>query len=130
MPDEFDYYPPYDLKFVTGDYMKRRILFEDADPLSADPDNPDMIPRDWTGWTARAQVRKDTKRATVVTATFVVTLGEMDPTDGIIVLELLEEESIKCIASGGWDLELTDPSGKPETVLGGKVLPKLDYTRD
>lgn len=124
-----DYYPEQDLKFVTGDYFKMRILIEDADPDSPDPENPVMVPRNLTGWTARAHIRKDTKRETDILATFEVTVGETDPTDGFLVLELLEEESEKCIIKGGWDLELSDPDGKPDTILGGKVIPRLDYTR-
>lgn len=125
-----DYYPEYDLKFITGDYVRRRMYVEDPDPTSPDPTNPTFIPRDWTGWTGRAQIRANTKRDTVVMANLVVTLGEVDPTDGYVILELMEEESIKCVAKGGWDLEVTDPSGKPDTILGGKSLPRLDYTHD
>lgn len=130
MTDEDDYYPTYDLKFVTGDYYRRQILTEDPDPDSPDPSNPVMIPRNFTGWSARAQIRKNTKRDTPITAVIQVSLGLVDPTDGYIVIELLEEESIKCVERGGWDLELIDPSGKPDTVMGGKSLPKLDYTHD
>lgn len=125
-----DYYPIYDLRFVTGDYVKRRVLFEDPDPDSPDPDNPIMIPRNLTGYTARAQVRVSTKRDATILATFDATVGEDDdPENGIIVIELQPEESARCVKTSGWDLELTDPDGHPETVLGGKVLPKLDYTR-
>lgn len=130
MVTQADYYDVYDLKFVTGDYFMRRILFEDPDPASPDPDNPVMIPRDWTGWTARAQIRANTKRDAVIVATLTATMGDADPTDGFIVIELTEEESAKCIKSGGWDLEITNPAGQPETVLGGKALPFLDYTHD
>lgn len=125
MADE-ELYPEYPLEFVTGDYYYREILIEDPDPDSLDPDEPDYIPRDLTGCTAAAQIRKDLKRDTEIMATLVVGgLGS----DGIITIELLEEESEKCIRRGGWDLELRDSSGKPETILGGPVHPKLDYTR-
>jgi hypothetical protein len=124
-----DYYELYDFLFVTGDYVRRSVLFEDPDPGSPDPENPVMIPRDFTGWTARAQVRANTKRETEILATFTVTVGFVDPTDGYIILELPELESEKCIKKCGWDLELTNPAGEAETVLGGFVISKLDYTR-
>jgi hypothetical protein len=130
MATQADYYEVYDLEFVTGDYYYRRILFEDPDPDSPDPENPVMVPRDWTGWTARAQIRANTKRETEITAVIDITLGEDSPQDGFVILELQEEESAKCLKAGGWDLEITNPSGKPETVMGGKVLPFGDYTHD
>lgn len=125
MTDTYVYYPAYDWHFVTGDYKYIRILFEDPDPLSVDPDNPDMIPRDWTDWSVRAQVRKDTKRDTTITAEFACSFLS----DGFLLIEIMPTESAKVLKAEGWDLELTDPSGNPETVLGGKVYPKLDYTR-
>lgn len=127
--DPSEYYSVYDLKFVTGDYKKWRIFTQDPDPNSPDPQNPVMIPRNFTGWSGRAQIRINTKRESPIEASLVVTLGEVDPTDGWIIIEIMDLESAKCIKPGGWDLELTDPSGHPETVMGGKALPMLDYTR-
>jgi hypothetical protein len=127
MTDITEYYPEYDLKFVTGDYVFRRMLFED--PASEDPDDTTKVPRNWAGWSARAQIRASAKRDAEVVATCEVTLGQDNIADGYLLLEIMPEESAKCVRRGVWDLELTDPDGRPTTVLGGKSLPKPDVTR-
>jgi hypothetical protein len=123
------YYPTYTLAFVTGDTVKRRILIQDPDPSSPDPENPVMIPRDLTGYSARAQVRVSPSDPAPVATLDCSGLG----VDGYIYLELTPAESAKCVVlpkgSYNWDLELTDPDGNVETVLGGPVKPKGDYTK-
>lgn len=119
------YYQPYDWYFVTGDYKYIRVQFKDPDPDSPDPDDPVLIPRVWDGWTARAQVRKDTKRDTEIMATLVCTLED----DGFVLIEFPALETAKVIKVMPWDFELTDPDDRPDTPLGGKCYPKLDVTR-
>jgi hypothetical protein len=126
MADEDELYPTYTLEFVTGDTVRRRIQMVDPDPDSPDPDNPVLIPRNLTGWSGRAQIRKSTKKDAPLITTFTLTgFGS----DGYMYMYLPPSESKKVTRSCGWDLELTDPSGDVETVLGGPVEPKGEYTQ-
>jgi hypothetical protein len=89
-------------------------------------ENPVLIARDLTGWTGRAQIRKSTKKnATLITTITLTGFGS----DGKIHMYLPPVESKKVLKSAGWDLELTDPSGDVETILGGPVEPEGDYTQ-
>lgn len=121
-----DVYPRVQLSFVSGDTVYFSVLVEDPDPDSVDPENPDMIPRILTGWSGRAQIRKSSKKNADLFSTFLVTgFG----TDGVVNCKLTPTESDKARKPGGWDLELTDPSGDVETILGGPFVPQEDYTQ-
>lgn len=121
------YYQPYDWYFVTGDYAYVRIQFKDPDPTDPTPETPSLplVPRVWDGWSVRAQARKDTKRETEILATLECAFED----DGFILVEFQAEETAKVLKVTPWDLELTDPDGKPDTPVGGKCYPKLDVTR-
>lgn len=122
-------YPQYTLAFVTGDTVRRRLQIRDPDPASPDPENPVMIPRDLTGYSARAHVRVSPSDPAPVATIECSGFG----TDGYIYLLITPTESAKCAplpkGSYNWDLELTEPSGDVDTVLGGPVKPKGDYTK-
>ena len=125
-PSDDDLYPQAELQFVSGDSVYFSVLVQDPDPDSPDPDDPVMIPRILTGWSGRAQIRQNAKKDATLYSTFVVTgFG----TDGMVYCELTPTESAKARKSGGWDLELVDPSGKVDTILGGPFTPTEDYTQ-
>lgn len=123
MSDEL--YPQYPLRFVTGDTVKKFLTIEDPDPNSPDPDNPVMIPRDLTGYSGRAHIRTKAKDIEPIAVFLVTGFG----TDGQINLHLTPEESAKVLRPAHWDLELTEPNGDVDTVLGGPVAPQEDYTK-
>jgi len=120
--------PQYPLEFVVGDTHRLQIRVDDPDPDSPDPENPIMVPRPLTGWSAAAQIRK-AKSDTAVLATFEIE-NELG-VDGFIYLYLTPAESRKTgvTTKAFWDLELTDPNGDVETILAGPVKPVPDVTR-
>lgn len=124
------------LEWIVGDALRFWLTIEDPDPDWVDPDpeadppnEPDMIPRDLTGWTVAAQIRKSTKLADPVLAVF--EFNTLDET-GEIAAYLTPEESTKLdgVRAGRWDLQLTDPSGDPETIMYGPAAPAGQVTRD
>lgn len=123
---ELELYPEYSLEFVIGDTVRRTIQIVDPDPDSPDPQNPVLIPRNLMGWSGRAQIRKSRKKDAALITTLTLTgFGS----DGFIYLYLSPTESKKVLRTCGWDLELTDPSGDVETILGGPVVPEGEYTQ-
>lgn len=116
------------LIFVAGDALRFRLRIVDPDPDSVDPDNPDMIPRNLTGWSVAAQIRKDTKKASPLLAEFV--FNDLDDS-GVILPYLTHEESEKLrdIAAAKWDFQLTDPDGDPLTIMAGPAKAAGDVTR-
>ena len=120
-----DLYPTYPLSFVTGDTVRRRVIIEDPDPDSPDPENPVMVPRDLTGYSGRAHVRRKGRDVEPIAILDVSGFG----TDGVIDLYLSPEESAKVIRESHWDLEITDLNGDVSTILGGPVVPEEDYTK-
>ena len=116
------------LVFVAGDALRFRLRIVDPDPNSPDLENPVMIPRDLTGWSVAAQIRKDTKKATPLLAEFV--FNDLDDT-GVIEPYLTHEESEKLrdIPAAKWDFQLTDPVGDPVTIMAGPAKPAGDVTR-
>jgi hypothetical protein len=123
---DLELYPEYSLEFVIGDTVRRTIKIVDPDPDSPDPQNPVLIPRNLMGWSGRAQIRKSRKKDAALITTLTLTgFGS----DGFIYLYLPPTESKKVLRTCGWDLELTDPSGDVETILGGPVVPEGEYTQ-
>lgn len=127
MPDEELNYPIYPLNFVTGDTKSFTVRVEDPDPAFPDSDPQIMIPRILTGWTAIAQIRRNSRKDAPLVATLELSgfgLG------GEIDVYLSHEESMKVDREGGWDLELSSPDGLDvNTILGGPVNPEGDYSR-
>lgn len=117
------------LEWIVGDALRFWLTIEDPDPDSPDPENPIMVPRNLTGWTVAAQIRKSTKLADPVLAVF--EFNTLDET-GEIAAYLTSEESTKLdgVRAGRWDLQLTDPSGDPETIMYGPASPAGQVTRD
>lgn len=116
------------LIFIVGDALRFTMTILDPDPLSPDPENPIMIPRDLTGWNVAAQIRKSRKLADPVIAEF--EFNDLDTT-GVIEAYLSPIESTKLdgLSAGRWDFQLSDPSGDPITIIYGPVLPGGQVTR-
>ena len=123
------------LEFIVGDALRFELLIVDPDPDWVDPDpeadppnEPDMIPRNLTGWTVAAQVRKSKKKTDPVLAEFA--FEELDET-GMVYAYLSPEESTKLdgLSAGRWDFQLTDPVGDPQTIIYGPARPGGQVTR-
>lgn len=116
------------LEFIVGDALRFELLITDPDPDSVDPDNPDFLPRNLTGWTAASQIRKSKKLSDPIIAQF--EFNELDES-GEIYAYLTPEESSKLdgLSAGRWDFQLTDPSGDPLTIIYGPAKPAGQVTR-
>lgn len=116
------------LIFIVGDYLEFWLTILDPDPDSPDPENPVMVPRNLTGWSVAAQVRKSLKKTDPIIASFA--FDELDET-GEIHGYLTHEESTKLdgLNAGRWDFQLSDPDGKPQTIIRGPALPEGQVTR-
>lgn len=116
------------LLWVAGDALRFRLTIKDPDPDSPDPEHPVMIPRDLTGWIAASQIRKDAKLETALLAEF--EFNTLDDT-GVIAAYLTpdESENLRGVKSGAWDLQITDPTGDPQTIMAGPAKPRADVTR-
>ena len=108
------------LVISQGSYYERRY------PIL----NPDTgLPLDLTGWTARGQVREAVESAA---ALYEWSVAESN-------LQLLAGELVISVPAGdssGWtwrrgrfDIELTDPSGKPGRVDSGSIQVDPETTR-
>lgn len=139
-PEEDDVFPKAEMRFVSGDDGRFTIYLEDPDPDWVDPDpdadppnEPDMVPRDLTGWSAQGQIRKSNK-LTDRDGVSVPVLAELDfsgfGTDGFIQAHLSHTESAKVRIAAMWDVQLIDPSGNVDTITGGPANPFGDVTRD
>ncbi len=117
------------LEWIVGDFLEFWLTITDPDPDSPDPENPVMVIRNLTGWTVAAQIRKDVKLASPVIAEF--SFDDLDES-GEIHAMLTGEESSKLdgYRAARWDLQLTDPSGKPQTIMYGPAKPEGQVTRD
>lgn len=116
------------LIWVAGDALRFRLRIVDPDPDSPDPENPVMIPRDLTGYTVAAQVRKTVKKDSPLLAEF--SFNALDST-GVIdaYLAPVESQKLRDTTSAVWDFQLTDPGGDPRTIMAGPAKPKGDVTR-
>jgi hypothetical protein len=123
------------LIFIVGDALRFSLTILDPDPAWVDPDpladppnTPDMIPRDLTGWSVAAQIRKSRKKTDPIIASFAFNV--LDAT-GEIAAYLSPAESTKLdgLTSGRWDFQLTDPAGDPQTLLYGPAKPSGQVTR-
>lgn len=130
------------ITLTRGDYfpMGLRIRTMVWDPTAND-DAGGYVPsdyRDLTGCTVLGQIRKTTEDPTVL-ATFTATILNQvdDATVGKVRLELFHEDTKdlpltddKAKLVWGYDIQVLDPSGEPETYVTGSVKVKGDYSRD
>lgn len=116
------------LIFIVGDAFRFDLTILDPDPESPDPENPVMVPRNLTGWTVSAQIRKSRKVADPIIAQF--EFNDLDDS-GQIAAYLTHEESTKLdgLSAGRWDFQLTNPEGDPQTIMYGPARPAGQVTR-
>lgn len=116
------------LLWTVGDALRFWVRIVDPDPDSPDPENPVMIPRNLTGYSAAAQIRKSTKKSDPIIAAFAFTI---DNEAGVIEAYLSKVESTKLdgVLAGRWDYQLTDPSDDPLTIMAGPAKPAGQVTR-
>ena len=111
-----------DLNITRGDSFIQSLLWQTSggDPV------------DITGFTARMQIRDSSDCGAVrisLTETDGLTLGG---TAGTIEIYISPERTATLSQNGVWDIELTNPSANPVTVLtlvGGATVITLDVTR-
>lgn len=105
---------PFSLNIYRGDtHAWRFVLWQDAGRT---------LPVDLTGIAVKAEIR-DRHAGTVIQAiALVVTLPN------IIDASLTAAETAQLIASGAWDLQLTDLNGWVSTILAGSVKVVADIT--
>jgi hypothetical protein len=86
----------------------------------------DGAPADLTGWSARAQVRRQVADVDTEIAVDIVTTIQPPNT-----IQLTIPHTDTALLSGTyiWDLELTDQSGIITTILSGSVIVKPEVTR-
>lgn len=89
------------------------------------PDGLEAEPRDWTGYSGKAQLRQKAS-ATTPQLEFTVTLGS----DGTVELAA-SHAATKDLKPGSavWDLYITAPSGKVERFLAGPATIPAQVTR-
>lgn len=82
-----------------------------------------------TGYEFRGQIRPDTFDLKTVLLSFTVT--ETDLVNGVITLELTEEEVDKLEVNHpyGWDFQWKPTGGEWDTQLRGKIIPVLEESR-
>ncbi len=116
------------LEVFQGAYWSQRLEWQDS--------NGDAI--DLTGYTARMQVRKTFESEDVVIALTTengrITLGDPDPTDGVILLEIeadATDDLPATLSDRKWryDLELVPAGGQVRRLLQGRFVVSLEVTR-
>jgi hypothetical protein len=117
--------PTHTIDFTGGDALKFAFQIKDKD--LDDPEAP-PVPRDLTGWTSLAQVRQ-TATSDEILATWAIL--PLDAT-GIVHMKLTGDLTqplipLKTVVS---DVQLTDPSGDPETVLRITLNVAQDISRE
>ncbi len=117
-----------ELEVFQGAYWSQRLVWKDA--------NDDPI--DLTGFTARMQVRRTVDETgeplLELTDGDGITLGEADPTDGVILLELEATQTAALPATPSdrkwrYDLELVPSDAHVRRLMMGKFVVSLEVTR-
>ena len=124
-------YEEVEIRFVAGDAIRFKVRAKQRDPDDPGPDDdPNIIPLPLDGYTVAAQVRLNLKKDTAVLAEFIVEIDE-DESDLIwVYFPPDQSELLRGVSAARWDLQLTDDTGDPRTVMGGPMKPKGDATRE
>lgn len=104
------------LEIVQGDDYTAYVVVENADGT----------PADITGWTAKAQIRRDVadeaRRVEVEIAT------SIDSPEVTLTIPHATTQNLTC-SSYVWDLQLTSPENMITTILAGVVVVIREVTR-
>ena len=104
----------YDLNMYRGDsYGWRFKLWQDKNRT---------VPTDLTGCTVNSEIRDKPSGAKIVVLNCTVTLPN------IIDVVMTPDMYAICPTKGGWDLQITYPTGEVKTPIGGGVNVSPDYT--
>lgn len=119
--------PMHTLNFVGGDAVRFAFQIKDKDLDDPDPAS-EAVPRDLTGWTAKAHIRKTPASPDVLTEWIIEPLDET----GMIHMYLSGAQTRlfiepKTVSS---DVELVDLEGDPQTILRLELKAIQDVTRD
>lgn len=107
----------------TGDLF----LYQGADFVAVvTVENEDGTPVDITGWTARAQIRRDVADLDATVAAELTATVESPN----VKLSLLKDVTRELCGRYVWDLDLDSPDGACWPVMSGKVLVTQEVTRD
>jgi hypothetical protein len=88
--------------------------------------NADNTPADLTGYTPKAQIRRDVAdRQPTVVMELTVTVGLPNST----YMSLTHEQTGLLTGSYVWDLQITDASGAITTILAGSMSMTQEVTR-
>ena len=118
-----------DLEVFQGAYWSQRLLFKDETDT----------PIDFTDYTARMHVRRTVDAGgdpiiALTTENGRITIGEPDPDDGVVLLEIEAAATDDLPATPSdrrwrYDLELVPAGGQVERRLMGKFVVSLEVTR-
>lgn len=109
--------------------IKQRSTFDDDVELIVEDENGNLSPFDLTGYTVKAQIRKNQTDANVLVDNF-ASVADTDRALGRIVLRIEKEttDTLFFDGFGWWDLWI-EKDGKRDCVLEGKVSLSLGVTR-
>jgi hypothetical protein len=113
-----------DLEFSRGDTLSVPLSFERN---VGTRDDPELEPRDMSGHTFLAQVRRK-PNSTAVEATF--TVEEVDLSVGKAIIVLAPEQTAVLPKAGVWDIQSTAPDGVVRTWVAGSIKPDPDVSRE
>lgn len=103
----------YDLKIYQGDAFRFAVTISDG-----------AAPRNLTGHTAQAQIRKDV--SAVVSIAFACTI---EAAEGRVEFYLTGAQTRALPRTAIWDFQLTDTDGDTQTYLRGQVSVSREVTR-
>lgn len=124
-------YETVNIEYVAGDALRFSALLWQRDPDDPGTDeDPNIIPYPLDGFEVAAQIRKSFKKDSLLIATMIVEIDDVLPNKIWVYLPPDESEKLRGISEAAWDLQITDDSGDPRTIMGGAVTPTGDSTRD
>lgn len=105
----------YDIAIYEGDTFSVTLNFKDASNVAID----------LTGFTGLCQFKNSANTATVATPTVTVNSGGVT---GAVLIQLLDT-TILTEGTYLYDVQLTDPSGKKRTYIGGQITVTGDISQ-